>query len=555
MLARQTRIGLWSVALLTALMGIVNVLSAITPGLPMRIHWLKTIFPFEIRAQAHIFAAISGFLLLVLAIHLLRRKRIAWILTVVILILSIISHLVKGLDYEECVLAGVLLLQLVRMRDIFTAQSDRPSIAQGLWALAAALLFTLAYGTLGFYLLDREYSIDFNLKDAWLQTLAMFFTEDNAGLDPTTRFGTFFANSIYIIGAVTLGYAAVLLLRPVLLRTVAPDSDRSRAKAIVEQYGRSSLARFTLLSDKSYYFSPSGRSVIAYVARGRGAIALGDPIGPADDRPEVILGFQEFCRRNDWYPGFYQTLPDDLDLYQSLGFHALQIGQEAIVDLKQFSIEGKAGRKLRSPINKLKKQGYHIEFHQPPISADLLKQLRVVSDEWLHLTHGAEKKFSLGWFDDDYLRDCEIAAVYTPEGQISAFANVVSEYQCNEITIDLMRRRIEVEPGTMDFLFVEMFQYFKAKGYDGFNLGLSALVSSIESAASPRLAQGMHYLYTHLNQFYNFTGLHEYKDKFNPRWESRYLIYPGLVSLVDVVVALIRADSGDRLLDYFKPGS
>jgi phosphatidylglycerol lysyltransferase len=125
----------------------------------------------------------------------------------------------------------------------------------------------------------------------------------------------------------------------------------------------------------------------------------------------------------------------------------------------------------------------------------------------------------------------------------------------NDITIDLMRHRANAEHGTMDFLFISLFQHFKERGYDGFNLGLSALSGVGQSQKSPRLEKGIHYLYEHLNRFYNFKGLHTYKEKFHPRWEPRYLIYPSLVALPDVVVALVRADSGDRLLDYFKPGN
>jgi phosphatidylglycerol lysyltransferase len=176
-----------------------------------------------------------------------------------------------------------------------------------------------------------------------------------------------------------------------------------------------------------------------------------------------------------------------------------------------------------------------------------------VSDEWLKAVHGSEKKFSLGWFDNTYLQTCEMAVLYAPEGHIQAFANIIPEYQRNEITIDLMRQRTEVEHGTMDFLFLSLFQHFKDKGYDGFNLGLSALSGVGETKHSPRLEKGIRYLYTHLNRFYNFQGLHGYKEKFHPRWESRYLIYPSLAALPDVVLALVRADSGDRLLDYFKP--
>ena len=341
----------------------------------------------------------------------------------------------------------------------------------------------------------------------------------------------------------------------VLLRgATASEDERQRAKAIVEQYGHSSLARMTLFEDKAYYFSPSGQSVIAYVPKGRGAIALGDPIGSDEDRKAVIVGFKEFCDRNDWYPAFYQTLPDHLDFYKYLGFQVLPIGQEAIVDLKSFTLQGKAGRNLRNAVNRFNKLGYQVKFYQPPLSDELLQQLRKVSDQWLQMMQGSEKRFSVGWFDENYLRECEIAAV-EKDGEIIAFANIIPEYQAKEATIDLMRRRTEIEHGTMEFLFTSLFDHFKQLGYEGFNLGLSALSGVGETPESPRLEKALHYLYEHLNRFYNFQGLHSFKDKFRPHWELRYLVYPGKAALPEVVVALVRADSGDRLLDYFKPGA
>lgn len=555
MVTPRIRIGLWTASLLTATAGIVNLLSAIPHSLPSQVKLLKPFLPFEYRAGAHLFAALIGFFLLLLSVNLLRRKQTAWWVTIALLTVSILSHLIKGLNIEEGLLSVVLLGQLVLMRDVFTARSDRPSIAQGVRVLIAALVFTLAYGTLGFYLLDRNYSVNFDLRQALLQTLAMFLTDDNAGLEPTTHYGEFFANSIYTISIVTFSYALLMLLRPVLLRSTATDRERQRAADIIARHGRSSLARFALLEDKSYYFSPSGQSVIAYVPKGRGAIALGDPIGPPEDGQEAIVGFQQFCNRNDWYPAFYQTLPEYLHLYQSLGFQILQIGEEAIVDLKSFTLEGKSGRNLRTAVNKFTKLGYTVQFYQPPIAIELLKQLRVISDEWLRHVRGAEKKFSLGWFEDGYLRSSEIGVVYASDGHIVAFANIVPEYQLNDVTFDLMRHRAETEPGTMDFLFISMLQHFKAQGYNGLNLGLVALSGVGQTKTASRLEKGVRYLYEHLNQFYNFKGLYSYKDKFHPHWEPRYLVYPNLIALPDVVVALIRADSGDRLLDYFKPGS
>ncbi len=550
----RTRIGLWSAAILTALVGVVNLVSSVTPNLYGRGHWLKQFLPFDIRASGHIFAALTGFVLLTLATNLLRRKRVAWLLTVSLLTISIFSHLLKGLDYEESLLSGVLLVQLLLMRHVFTARSDRPSIAAGVRALIGALLFTLAYGTVGFYLLDGKFSENFNWGDAVAQTMAMFFTADNAGLRPRSRFGEFFANSIYIIAASTLTYALLMLLKPVFIRNPASAYERQQAREIVEHYGRSSLAAFTLLSDKSYFFSPSGRSVIAYVPKGRGAIALGDPIGPIEDRKEVIFSFQQFCQRNDWYPAFYQTLPDDLDLYRALGFKVIKIGVEGIVDLQTFTLQGKAGKNLRTPLNRMTKMGYEVKFYQPPIADDLLRRLKPVSDEWLQMVQGSEKQFSLGWFDEAYLRESSMAVVHSPQGEIVAFANLLPEYQLNEITNDMMRYRRAIENGMMDFLFISMFQHCKERGYDSFNIGLSVLTGVGDTEESRRLEKVLRYLHQHLSRFYNFQGLHAYKEKFHPRWEPRYMVYPSLTALPDVVVALVRADSGDRLLDYFRPG-
>jgi phosphatidylglycerol lysyltransferase len=556
----RNRIGLWTASLLTGLVGLVNLLSAVTPSLPERRIWLKQFFPFYIRVSGHFFAAIIGFILLTLAANLLRRKKVAWLLTVSLLGASIFIHLIKGFDYEESILAGVLLLQLIWMRHSFTAKSDPPSINQGIKVLMIALIFTLAYGTAGFYILDRQFATNFSLQEAILQTLAMFFTEDNAGLEAKTKFGQFFANSIYLVGAFTLAYALFMLLRPIVLRNTANNVEKNKAKQIIQEYGKSSLARFTLFDDKSYYFSPSGKSVIAYVAKGRGAVVLGDPIGAEEDREEVIIGFQQLCDsasadlsvRNDWFPAFYQVLPDHLNLYRSLGFRTLQIGEEAVVNLHDFSLKGKANQNLRTAMNRFSKAGYQVEFYQPPIKDDLLEQLKPVSDNWLNMMRGSEKKFSVGWFDYSYLRESIIAVIYTSEGKISAFANLVPQYQKNEISIDLMRRVTEVENGTMEYLFVSILQHLKELKYDGFNLGLSALSGVGITEESRRLEKVLKYFYEHLNQFYNFKGLYKFKDKFNPTWEPRYFVYPSLTALPDVIVTLVRADSGDRLLDYFK---
>ncbi len=542
--------GRWLVrvaALLTALMGLLDVGSAVTPSIPERVAQIADWSPLEVRHGLHLAAALSGFALLLLAIGLARRKQAAWLLTQIALTVSAFSHVLKGLDYEEAAVSVALALFLAFLRPEFHARSDRPSVLRGLLVVLGAFVFVLAYGVMGFWLLDHEFSVDFGLWAAIRQTLLMFAEFQDPGLVPVTRFGAWFADSIYTVGAVTLGYGLLMVARPVLLRRVATLEERARAREIVEGHGRSSLAFFTLGEDKSYWFDTGG-SMVAFVVKRRVALALGDPIGPPGDIAAAIRGFIEYCGRNDWRPAFYQTLPDHLGLYRDAGLDVTCIGHEAVVDLADFTLEGSENKALRGAVNRLTRAGYTAEMFTPPIPYGLMGELREVSDEWLTLVQGTEMRFSLGAFDEDYIRKCPVMAVVGSGGRITAFANLVPEYQRLESTCDLMRFRSGVENGTMDFLLVKLFEWSRGQGFGTFNLGLSALAGVGERRDDPAAERALAFLYRHVNRFYSFKGIHAFKSKFHPRWEPRYLIHPGAASLPAVGLALILADSGGNVL-------
>jgi phosphatidylglycerol lysyltransferase len=547
--AQSTLWGVRAASALVALTGIVNVVSAITPSMLSRVAAIE-LLPLTVRHGARTGTVLAGFALLVLAVSLWRRKRVAWSLTMLALAASVAGHLLKGLDYEEALLAAAAAVWLLSLRSHFQARSDPPSVRRGLWAAAAAAAFVLAYGTATFYLLDRHFTRRYAAGAALHQTLAMFVQYPDPALRPATRFGRYSVASIYAVSIATAAYALLMLLRPVLVRNPPSADERARARRVVEQYGRSSLARFTLFPDKWYAFSRGG-SVTAFAVRGRVAVALGDPIGSDDDVGAAIEAFQDLCARNDWTAAYYQTLPDHLESYRAAGFHALHIGNEGIVPLQTFTLEGREGKTLRGAVNRLTKAGYDTILHEPPLSGVLVEELRRVSDEWLAMMHGAEKGFSLGWFEDAYIQGSPVMAVHGPDGRVTAFANIVPEYQVNEVTIDLMRRRAASVPGTMDFLFVRLLQWARGRGYATFNLGLSPLAGvGVRPDASP-VEHALRYLYEHLNQIYSFAGLYAFKEKFNPLWSPRYLIHPGAALLPAIALAIIRADSGDRFLwDY-----
>jgi phosphatidylglycerol lysyltransferase len=530
------------IAALTALMGVVNMLSALTPALHDRLRLLERYLPLQVIRGGHLASALAGFALLLLSTSLWRRKQVAWWLSLAVLGFSLPIHLFKGLDYEEAIFTVVVLICLLLTRKHFHARSDIPSIRQGLLILLAAFGFTLTYGTLGFYLLDHHYSVNFSFWNAIRQTAIMFVELYDPGLQPITGFGRYFADSIYTVGAVTMGYAFLMLLRPVLNRRVISDEERARAWTLVQTFGQTPLARYALFDDKYFFFSPNG-SLVSYIVENRVALALGDPIGPSEDAAASVLAFKNFCEFHDWIPAFYQVMPTFLETYKAADFNALAIGNEAIVVLSTFTLEGSENKPLRNSYNKLVRLGYHADVIQPPFSPRMLRELESISNEWLSARGASEMRFSLGWFDETYLQTCPILLVRDREGFIEAFANIVAIDRIREAAVDLMRHRQYVESGLMDFLFVSLLHWARENNFSTFNLGLSALSGVGEHSDDPVIERAMHYIYRHINHYYNFRGLHAFKEKFHPFWSPRYLVYPA-ASLPAIGVALWRANLG-----------
>jgi len=531
-------------AVMVFTVGVVNILSAVTPSLRNRLALLEPFMPFGVRA-GHLAAALAGVALIMLSRGLWRHKRSAYVLTLVLLAASAVSHLLKGIDYEEAVIALSVMVWLFTEGEAFYARPDAPSVRQGLLVLLSAFTVTLAYGTAGFWLLDRHFSMNFGLGMAIRQTTVMFTQFYDPGLVPVTRFGRQFAGSIYVVAAATLGYALIMLLRPVVNRHPASAAEHRRARAIVEAYGSSSLAAMMLLPDKSYWFSGGG-SVVAYTASGGVAVALGDPVGPPEDLPSATRGFAAFALGHGWTPAFYETNDASTPGYADLGYSSVALGYEAIIPLGEFSTSGKSFRTIRNTVNRLTAEGYVAELLPAPQRRDVIRVLRDVSDVWLANMKGTEKRFSLGWFDDEYIQGSDVMVVRTPHGAIVAFANVVSEFNANEVTIDLMRHRPEAPNGVMDFLFVRLFEWAREQGFESFNMGLSPLAGLGEDPEHGLTEKLLALVYEHGNALYGFRGLHDYKEKFHPVWEPRFLVYPDAASLPSVLTAAVVVNSGSR---------
>ena len=298
------------------------------------------------------------------------------------------------------------------------------------------------------------------------------------------------------------------------------------------------------MGDKSLLFDPDGKAFIMYGIEGRSWVAMGDPVGRDDRiRQELVWTFRERCERGGGWPVFYQVNPSDLDLYLEVGMSLLKVGEEARVQLEHFNLDGKSKKTLRGTINKLNREGLRLEIVPTADVPALLPQLKPVSDAWLRDKRVREKGFSLGSFDERYLSRTPMAVVWQDDKPV-AFANMFLSDSMEEASVDLMRQLPDGPAGLMDYLFVELMLWAKGEGYRWFNLGMAPLSGLQSRRQAPLWNRFGALIFGRGERFYNFQGLHRYKDKFDPEWEPRYMAVPGGIALPVVLTNVASLISG-----------
>src|SRR6266542_3288905 len=291
--ARPNRFLVWLVALSTAGSGLINIYSVIGEGLAQRTRLLEKIFPLEFQNFSRSLTLVIGFALIVSSINIYKRKRRAFQLVVAVSVLSIMSHLAKGLDYEDALVSLLLLLVLLLTRKYFNVRSSVPSFILAVIRAAAGFLVVFCYGVAGFWLLEeREFGFNFHLADAIKRTVLIISFIGDTKLTPQTVYAHWFANSVYLMTFMAITYAGLAFFRPILYRYRTLPLERLQAAGILSQYGRSALDFFKLWRDKSYYFNDEGNCFIAYRVGKNYAIALSDPVGSVGEVEETVREYQ-----------------------------------------------------------------------------------------------------------------------------------------------------------------------------------------------------------------------------------------------------------------------
>lgn len=535
------RIPVWIVALVTFGSGCANLLSVLHHSHFRRDSIFAEVFPLEFFHISRFLTLLIGFALVISSPNILKRKRRAWQGSVILTSISIPFHLAQGLDYRGALFSAILLAILLLTRRRFRVQSSTRTLAPALARVLVAVLIAFAYGVFGFWILDRrQFGINFTTGDSIHRTLRFLLLIGDAEIVPKTHYARWFLSSLYVMSVATITYAIGSLYRPVLYRFRTHDREKAQATAIVAEHGRSTMDFFKYAGDKSFFFSPSQRTVVAYRVAGNQAIALSDPVGPEEEIEEAIRLFRDLCGENDWKVAFYQTLPDYLRMYQRLGFRKLKIGDDAIVDLTAFSLEGRSHKELRHSVRMLEKLGVTAHVYDPPISAQMIQRVGEISDEWLQLPHRRERRFTLGLFDPDYIRSTPLLVLDDAEGRAVAFVNLIPSYVPGEATIDLMRRRTNAPNGIMDLLLVRLFEILREKGFSRFNLGMAPMAGFSEREEATPEERAIHAFFQRLNFLFSYEGLRAYKAKFATSWEPRFVVYQSPLDLPRIAIALQR---------------
>jgi len=515
-----------ALAVATFLAGVVLLVSGATPALSDRLGSLRDVVPLPLLEISHFAGSLAGVGLLLLARGLQRRLDAAYVLAAALLGTGIVASLLKGLDWEEAVFLALVLVGLVSCRREFDRRAallDAPFSAP--W-IVAMLLVVVGVA----WLLRVVYQhVEFT-NDLWWR----FEFEGDAPRSLRASVG----------GAMLLAIAGVSrLLRHAPPEPVAPSpEERARVTAIVAASPAAS-AHLALLGDKTFLLSESGRAFVMYAVSRRAWVAMGDPVGPADEVRELAWRFRELGERHGGLTVFYEVGTEYLPTYLELGLSLLKLGEEARVPLADFSLEGHARKGLRAAHRHATREGCRFEIVPAPGVGAMLDELGRVSDAWLAEKETREKGFSLGFFAPDYLRACPVAVV-RQEDRIVAFANLWFGAEHEELSVDLMRHRPDGPTGIMDYLFIELMLWGRGQGYRWFNFGMAPLAGFEDRALAPLWHRAGAFVFRHGQHFYGFEGLRQYKQKFEPEWTPRYLACPGGLVLPEVLVSITALVSG-----------
>ena len=491
--------------------GLVLLVSGALPAVHGRMHSLRGFLPLPFVEASHFAASLVGTALLLTAPAVQARLKSGFHAARTLLLAGALFSLLKGFDYEEAIILLIVAGLLHYSRPACYRRSGIGAAPIVRWWWAAAVIALTLSAWAGFFAYKHvAYSDSLWWDFAWRGNAPRFL---RATLGATMLIG---GAAFWRLMAASPHVNELRELPAEVAARALPCATRADA-----------MLAFT--GDKGFLVSAAGDAFLMYRVWGRSWIVMGDPVGPQAAWSELVWEIRRRCDAARGRLCLFQVSPDMLPLLVELGLPPIKYGEEAMVDLSHgFDLQGSAYRSLRYSVKRAVAAG--LSFAVIP-AAEVPAHgaaLRRVSDAWLAGKPGAEKGFSLGRFDMDYLArfDCAVLRLH---GEIVAFANIWTNGKGSEMSVDLMRHLPDTPYGAMDLLFVRLMQLGAQRGFAWFNLGLAPLSGLQGGPLAPLWSRLGAAVYGHGERLYSFSGLRAFKAKFGPVWVPRYIgTSPGL---------------------------
>jgi lysyl-tRNA synthetase class 2 len=502
---RAERLLAWA----AALVGVIGLVSALTPEMADRFDVVRGVLPPGLPEAARVLSVAFGIGLIWLSRSLAKRRRRAWQLAVAVVVASAAAHLAKGLDFEEAAISLLLLVALVRWRRRFEVPGD-PASVQPLLRLGVALagVAAIAGGA------------------------------EVRGVELSPRIG----DALLGLGIAFGFFSLYFWLRPFGHAVVQTVGERRMARSLVDAYGSDSLAFFALRRDKSYLFSPSRRAFLAYRVVAGTALVSGDPVGDDAEIDELLEELRSLARTQGWRIAVVGVSDEQLDRYRALGLKPVPIGDEAVLRPQEFSLEGRAIRKVRQSVSRLRKAGYVFRIvPADKVEPALGAELEGVSSAWRRGER--ERGFSMA-IDDLHVPGTMLALAEDSAGRVGGFLHLAPTPAGGGWSLSAMRRRPDAPNGLTEFLVVETLAWARDTGASELSLNFCALTDFL---APERVTTAVRRLVRRglllADNVFQLERLYSFNRKFFPEWRRRYICVERLTDLPAVGLAYLHAES------------
>lgn len=502
------------------LSGAILVLSTATPAIAQRVIFVRNIVPRLIFELSKGITLLVGIILIVMSRGIKFRIKKVYKLSLILLVLGSISCIVKGLDFEEATILLVFAFLLYGTKGLFT--NEHISIKQKDIYKLGSYLFIIMMVYISVYNLTHNVNI-YTSKEAF----SFYWIENN----PLKLIG-------FLIFVVILLALFLYSRKENIEFKEVSDEDIKEYCNFIKDYEGNYFTHLYFMRDKNLFLNNKKTVMMQYKPYKDNIVVLGDPVGIREDFEEAIDEIIEFANNSDMKVCFYEVLGKNLELYANQGFSFIKIGEDATVNLNEFTYDGKKNKNLRKQHNRIDGINYTFEMIYPPFSSEFILELKKISYNWLN--GKSEMGYSLGNFDENYLSTSGISVLKDGIGEIIAFANLLPVVNTKKISVDLMRyNREKCKNNEMDLLFLGLFDWAREEGYEEFYLGMAPLSNVGGKKYSGTKEKFIRLIYDYGNKFYSFQGLRYFKEKFHPKWSGRYIVYKNDMDLMDVLIALL----------------